>query len=266
MSRNHYGNQSQSTETDEDPDSINRRRFVKSVGAAGAMSAAGGVFSVGTSDTHSAQGITTESHLSRLIPDEELYDLSQSITGKLDVQNVMNLVPGYSQLIEEAIDVQAAEHTLENGNALTTVAYALPDDNVLAYHEFDTPEVMQHQSDEPEARLKTQANVFSIEGEPLTDASLVKTHTSANGGVLTAMSSAVNCSCFPEGNETSGARAQDCARYDLDCLYNNAGGVVCAAVCAGSRAACVACLIAAIGAGQYVCCAERETTCISCNP
>lgn len=194
-------------------------------------------------------------------------------------------------------DVKAVRHTLKGNNSMLAVAYALPNNRVLAYYEYQ----------KPVQRIKTKVKVFRIEGKklilekvsangrtailhrrpipqrparPAPDRVLpnrpdirsterntrdsMRPNSASQGELLKPLDYYSGCDeCWDPhyGTFTS----YECVEYDIWCLAAKCG-VPCTGWCGWGWWWCAGCLLTACGyALAEDCCNWHDTTCIYCS-
>jgi hypothetical protein len=150
---------------------------------------------------------------------------------------------GRTQGGDDRVVVGAMRHVLKNGTNLLVVAYELPTDKLLVYHEYDRP------IPDGEGDLKSKADLLSVEGDRV-----ITEKSSSNGSIPLLASARARCSGC---NSRGGCRytTRGCASYSRGCLVASCGG--CAITCGRTLVAnlrCLGCIILVCGYATDSCC------------
>lgn len=283
---------------------VNRRRFVKALGTAGGGAIAGSMFASSTQAAARGQSPTVDEEL---VTGDELVQLARNSATQEDVDEVMNAAMqetvregsavevtnaskdgivftqgsprtakenGVSDLSGDAVFVQAAEHTLANGEVKTRMAYLNSDGQALGYFKHErsagnTNRAILWDIIEDEDSPKLSMETWSVNGEepvPVSemdgslgsklDGDQVSSHVTSDpcegdpcGG----------CHGAPPGGDHGESLQATCnGHIDLNCVRSVYKCYKCTQSCpAGGPLVCAACILIFCGANvAYSCCVD----------
>ncbi|RJT02980.1 twin-arginine translocation signal domain-containing protein [Halococcus sp. IIIV-5B] len=263
---------------------VNRRRFVKALGVTGGTAIAGSVFS---SSAMAAEPSRPSVKSSEPVTGSDLGQLISETKSQDDVTNVMNtqmretiqsgvaleVAPSeqsghivsknisshtsasdVDSLAEDDLLVSAVEHTLEDGNKMTTVALG-NNDNLITRQKYE----------KVTNSIKDMAVLWNIVGENVEDMMLVSNSSSFNGTPTESLAeiSASACKCNPAPAPEKGKHRRVCKAVRVNCILSSCGGA-CFWCSALGPAACLTCAAGACGYLIGTCCSRWKRECTGC--